>query len=53
MPGVGLTALFTPSNAHMPDIIVFFGAQFLCNWILLFATVMLFEKFFKGNRDQE
>jgi hypothetical protein len=52
MPGVGVTALFTPKGAHMPDLAIFCLAQFVCNWILLFAATVVFEKFILRRSEQ-
>jgi hypothetical protein len=53
MPGVGVTALFTPKGAHMPDFVIFGLSEFLCNWILLFAVVSLFDRLIKLRREIE
>ncbi|MGD0789083.1 MAG: hypothetical protein ABR898_13955 [Terracidiphilus sp.] len=52
MPGVAVTAIFTPHGAHMPDLGVFFLSEFVCNWMLLFIAVILFERLIEMRREK-
>jgi len=37
----------------MPDFVIFGLSEFLCNWILLFAVVSLFDRLIKLRKENE